>query len=448
MMAANSNSVSTIWRDAQQSVIGALLIWPDEVAGKVFLHATPGMFGEPSLRHIFEAARDLWSTGKPIDAITVKARAGEDYEQLMAACMNATPTAVNTEAWLDILRDEARLSAMQAEAMAIISAKNIEDATAAYERMGLRLRETKPAAMKNLSQMISEYLDRMNDPTPPDYLHFGIEKLDEALAVTAGMFIILGAESSSGKTALALQFAIHIAKAGKRVGFFSLETPDEPLQNRIMAEHQMAGIRLGASKHKKLTDTDFANAMEAGMASQNTQLFFGRTATTVEAIRAETIQNRLEVVFIDYVQLIDSPGENRAAIVTQSSISLHRMAQELNVTIIGLSQMTPPEKGKTKRLTVDDLRESRQLRNDAEIVLLLRKTTDTKDPEELRILEVGKNKDGRHPQIKLNFDPEHMTFWHYKDMKDIRKDGEAAKARKTTEPPAMADPAQQDELPL
>ena len=436
--------ISKVWAEAQRAVIGSLMISPDEVSGIVFLKATPGMFGDPAMRHVFESARSLWSAGKPIDAVTVLSVAGDEYHDLIEGCMRMTPTAANVEAYLDEIRNEAQLAAMQEDAMAILSAKTIEDAMDAFERIGIRLRETKPAAMKSMSQMISEYLDRMNDPTPPDYLRFGIEKLDDAIAVTRGMYIILGAESSSGKTALALQFAVNLAKTGKRVGFFSLETPDEPMQNRIMSETQVAGIKQDASKHKQLTDMDFLRAMEAGIAFENTQLYFGRTANTVEAIRAETVQHRFDVIFIDYVQLVASPGESRTQIVTETSIRLHNMAQELNVTIVGLSQMTPPDKNVKRKLTVDDLRESRQLRNDAEIVLLLSKSEDKNDPKHLRILEVGKNKDGRHPRIKLNFDPEHMTFWHYKDMSDIYHDGEEAKARSGQ----ATSNHEHDELPL
>ena len=416
------------WQEAQRAVLGSLLLEPEECAGEIFLKAAPGMFGDPSMRHVFEAARDLWNASRPVDPVTVLAKAGDDYRDLIAGCMEMTPTAANTAAYLDILRDEAMLAAMQREAMAIATARSFADARDAFERMGIQLRQTQPAAMKSLSEMISAYLDRMNDPAPPDYLRFGIGALDDALSVTAGMFVILGAESSSGKTALALQFAVHAASTGKRVGFFSLETPDEPLENRLMAERQLAGISLEASKHKKLKPEDYAAAMDAGIRHYETPLYFGRTATTVEAIRAETVRNRFDLIFIDYVQLIDSPGENRAQIVTATSIALHRMAQELKVTVFGLSQMTPPEKGSRRKLTADDLRESRQLRNDAEIVLLLRRTDDRNDPENLRILEVGKNKDGRCPRIKLNFDPEHMTFWHYKSMGDIRADGAAQKA--------------------
>ncbi len=434
-------AVLNAWDQAQYSVIGSLLRAPDEWAGEIFQSATPAMFGNKALRHVFEAAREIWSAG--------------EYAQTIVDCVNMTPTAVNCGAYLKILQEQARLSAMQVEALSISTAETVEDATESYEKIGKLLAATEDIEDFSLTEMIGMYLDRMNDPTPPDYLHFGMDRLDSALAVTPGMFLIIGADSSTGKTALALQFAVHIAKSGKRVGFFSLETPQEPLQNRILSQHQVAGIPVPSSQQKKLTDEDYTRAAQAGILSQDIPLRVIRKANTLERIRARTLQRRFEVIFVDYVQLIDVQGKERFDVVTRISMGLHRMAQELGIVIVGLSQVTPPEKGKKVKLTVDDLRESRQLKQDADIVLLMTKATGKDDPPEARILEVAKNKDGRRPKLRLNFDPTHMTFTPLITMDDIRSDGRLVrqqqemhrKAQEKTDPvPADVKPGEMAEL--
>ena len=448
-------AVLNAWDQAQYSVIGSLLREPDEWAGEIFQSATPAMFGNKALRHVFEAAREIWSAGTPVDPVTLGAKAGKEYSQTIVDCVNLTPTAVNCGAYLKILQEQARLSAMQVEALSISTAETVEDATESYEKIGKLLAATEDIEDYSLTEMIGMYLDRMNDPTPPDYLHFGMDRLDSALAVTPGMFLIIGADSSTGKTALALQFAVHIAKAGKRVGFFSLETPQEPLQNRIMSQHQVAGIPVPSSQQKKLTDEDYARAAQAGILSQDIPLRVIRKANTLERIRARTLQRRFDVIFIDYVQLIDVQGKERFDVVTRISMGLHRMAQELGIVIVGLSQVTPPEKGKKVKITVDDLRESRQLKQDADIVLLMTRATGKDDPPEARILEVAKNKDGRRPKLRLNFDPTHMTFTPLITMDDIRSDGRLVrqhqemqrKAQEKTDPvPADVKPGEMAEL--
>jgi replicative DNA helicase len=448
-------AVLSAWEQAQYSVIGSLLREPDEWAGEIFQSATPAMFGNKALRHVFEAAREIWSAGTPVDPVTLGAKAGKEYSQTIVDCVNLTPTAVNCGAYLKILQEQARLSAMQVEALSISTAETVEDATESYEKIGKLLAATEDIEDYSLTEMIGMYLDRMNDPTPPDYLHFGMDRLDSALAVTPGMFLIIGADSSTGKTALALQFAVHIAKSGKRVGFFSLETPQEPLQNRILSQHQLAGIPVPSSQQKKLTDEDYARAAQAGILSQDIPLRVIRKANTLEKIRARTLQRRFDVIFVDYVQLIDVQGKERFDVVTRISMGLHRMAQELGIVIVGLSQVTPPEKGKKVKLTVDDLRESRQLKQDADIVLLMTRATGKDDPPEARILEVAKNKDGRRPKLRLNFDPTHMTFTPLITMDDIRSDGRLVrqqqemqrKAQEKTDPvPADVKPGEMAEL--
>ena len=453
------------WTDAQSSVIGALALWPEEWAGEIFQKARPAMFGNPSLRHIFEAARDLWISGKPLDAVTICARAGDEYKELIAQCMTITPTGVHTPAYIDIMRSEARLSALKQEAMAIEEAATEKDALAAFERMSGILQDTGTVKIVSIADLISGYIDRMNDTNPPNYLKLGLERLDRTLCISPGTFVVIGAESSTGKTALALQFAVYLAKTGKRVGFFSLETPEEPLQDRVMAQYQMAGIPMPVSKRKKLSDEDLQKVMLAGIACNELKGDFILTASTLEDIRAITMQRRYDAIFIDYVQLVDTPGKDRTESVCNTSIGLHRMAQQLGVTVFGLSQVTKPEKGR-KTISKYDLRESTQLTNDGEVILLLSMPTEKDAPENQRILTVDKNKDGPKIKTKLSFDPEHMSFTQSLTMDDIRADGRAVKQRSQVEqkkrqkeeaaPPPEATvtgpqavpPPIQDELPL
>ena len=365
----------TAWKRAQESVIGALLIDPDYSAGLIFQSAKASHFGETELRHVFEAARELWNENRQLDAVTILDRAGSEYEQLLRDCMINTPTARNLPAWLEICQDSARLTAMQAEALAIVNADRADDAAAAWERMGTMLQDADQGEDLSLGELIGDYCDRMQDKRPVRYLNWGIESLDRDLYVS-------------------VQFAYHMAADGHRVGFFSLETPKENLEDRLLAQYQVAGIPLPSTKRKKLTDEDLRAAGEAGMRSDQIYLRILRNYETLERIRAKTIQRRFDVIFIDYVQLIDAPGRERWDIVTNISMGLHRMAQQLGITVIGLSQITPAVKGQ-KAPTKDDLRESRQLKQDADFILLLYPDTEEGVPPTARVLEIAKNKDGR-----------------------------------------------------
>ena len=438
----------TTWQEAQRTVIGSLLLEPEARAGEIFTRTKAEHFGDPELRHVFEAALRLWSADRPIDPVTVMAEAGGDYRKTIAQSMEATPTAANVVEWIGIMKDCARLSAMQKAAFRIINTDDTRQAEAAYEEMGRLLEGTQDVEDFTVTELISQYLDRMQSEEKPDYLNWGIEALDQILAVSPGKFVILAADSSVGKTALALQFAYHFAAQGKRVGFFSIETDRDSLADRLMAEKQVAAIPLPSTKRKSLNDQDFQRAAQAGARSDGVPLRIHRRAETLEAIRARTVMRKHEVIFIDYVQLIDAPGQERWDIVTNISMGLHRMAQNLGVTIVGLSQVTPAQKGGKQAPTKDDLRESRQLKQDADVIMILSPSTDDEDPADTRVLQVAKNKDGRCGKIKLRFEAEYMTFTQLVTMGDLYSEGRTKKNRKPTKADFTAEADAAEELPL
>lgn len=437
----------TSWAEAQQTVIGSLLLEPERWAGEIFQRAKPEHFGDPALRHLFEAALGLWSADRPIDPVTLLHAAGDDYQKTIAQCMNATPTAANVVPWIGIMRERAQLSAMQAAALRIINAETVEAAGAAFEDLGRLLEGTQDAEVVSVTELIGEYLDRMQSEEKPDYLDWGIEALDKILAVSPGKFVILAADSSVGKTALALQFAWHFAEQGKRVGFFSIETDRDSLADRLMAEKQVAAIPLPATKKKTLQDDDFRRAAEAGAKSDGVPMWIIRRCETLEQIRAQCVMRKLDVVFIDYVQLIDAPGRERWDVVTNISMGLHRMAQSLGITVVGLSQITPAQKGGKQAPTKDDLRESRQLKQDADVILILSPSTEDEDPADTRVLQVAKNKDGRCGKVRLRFEPQYMTFTQLITMSDLYSQGRALNNRKPTRAPD-AEGRGEEELPF
>lgn len=418
----------TAWQEAQEAVLGALILEPEKLAGKIFHRARAQYFRDSALRHLFEAALKLWETNRPIDPVTLASEAGaKDYSETVKTCMIRTPTTANTDAYLDILVSSARLSTLQSKALEIAGAETEQAALDAYDALGELLRQTEQVEDLSLGELIRDYLDRMQSTEKPDYLSWGIDVLDQTLNTAPGTFAVLAADSSVGKTALALQFAYHMAEAGKRVGFFSIETGKESLADRLMAERQVAGIRLPVTKARALTEYDYQRAVDAGIRSDGIQLRIIRRCESVRQIRARTIMHRFDVIFIDYVQLIDEQGGSRPEIVTTISMKLHRMAQQLGVTVVALSQITPVTKGSKAAPTKDDLRESRQLKHDADLILILSPSQNDADPANTRILDVAKNKDGRCPSLKLQFEPEFMTFSHVVPVDAMRSAGKAAK---------------------
>lgn len=399
---------------AEASVIGSMLIEPKCVP-ELMQELTAEDFTDGTLRLYFETIRRNFLQRIPLDIVTVVSSlgVGEEAQNRHAAkmvdLMTMTPTAANCLYYARIIRDRRQLRQIQAACAAAAQGKTLEDARELLTKAAGLLVQKQADRDKGYGDLIAELVSRQ-DKTEPDYLDWGIPALNEKLHAGPGRFVILGADSSVGKTALALQFALQISKR-KRVGFFSYETTLGDATDRLIAND--ADVSLGRLKGKHLTDEEMDAIMEAGERSDKRQLRILETARyTVEDIRAKTIARGFEVIFVDYVQMIPTRKRDRYEAVTEISIGLHALAQELGVTVIGLSQVTVPEtdkKGRRRYISKEDLRESRQLKQDADVILLL-DLMDPTDRNGYRVLQIEKNRDGPLAHMVLSFDPSRMRF--------------------------------------
>ena len=413
-------------RDAELSAIGCLLIEPETLAGQIFNRLQPEDFADTSLRTVYRAAREIWLEKTPLDAAVLSYRLGEGYGELLREAMAFTPSCQNWEAYCDTIADSAQLRAIQSVGLELINAPDAAAARAALEKaQGLLA----PAGQKNRytwAEMINGFMDRLE--TPREYLDWGIPELSEQIKVLRGKFVILGAESSVGKTALALQLAFSLARTGRKVGFFSLETPQDDAADRMVA--QDARIRLSDIKNARLSAEAVRRAVDLAQATCSAPFELIEAADySVEQIRAETLANGYEVIFLDYVQMLATDPDKTVEQVRSVSIALHKLAQRLGVTVVALSQITPPpknQKGQRPELTKENLRESKQLVNDADVILIM-DLSDLDDYRSNRILKVDKNKDGPRARMLLKFDAARLRFEPIPPLRD--SDQQAADER-------------------
>ncbi|MBQ6398417.1 MAG: AAA family ATPase [Oscillospiraceae bacterium] len=409
-------------RDAELSAVGCLLIEPETLAGQIFNRLQPEDFADTSLRTVYRAAREIWLEKTPLDPAVLSYRLGEGYGELLREAMAFTPSCQNWEAYCDTIADSAQLRAIQSVGLELINSPDAAAARAALEKaQGLLA----PAGQKNRytwAEMITGFMDRLEQPR--EYLDWGIPELNEQIKVRRGKFVILGAESSVGKTALALQLAFSLARTGRHVGFFSLETPQDDAADRMVA--QGARIRLSDIKNARLGAESVRRAGDLAQATYSAPFELIEAADySVEQIRAETLANGYDVIFLDYVQMLATDPDKTVEQVRSVSIALHKLAQRLGVTVVALSQITPPpkvSKGKPPKLTrpeltKENLRESKQLVNDADVILIM-DLSDLDDYRSNRILKVDKNKDGPRARMLLKFDAPQLRFEPIPPLRD------------------------------
>ena len=434
---------------AQTAVIGSMLIDTSCVPA-LMSQLEPDDFPDATNRHIFEAFRSLYLANKTIDPVTVLAELGSDaYSPTLADMMRLPPTSANCEEYARILRDSSQLRAIQQACWRIGSSEHM-DLAQARELLAdtAMLLVTSGSRIKRYkyTELIHRFLDRQNSDAPRDFLDFGIPVLNKRVHVSKGDFVILGAYSSVGKTAFALQLGLSVAKHGKRVGFYSYETNEEHAGDRMVAND--ADVDLQRIKEKKLSGADINRIIYAGQRSElyPFELIESARMNTAD-LRLDILSHRYEVVFLDYVQLVPGKGTERKDVVQQVSMDLHSMCQELGVTIIALSQVTLPplKEDKSRRwICMQDLRESKQLLQDGETILLL----DLEHPQNRasdRVLIIDKNKDGPTGNFFLTFDARHMRF-AYRDP-DAEKPGKKKKPPKDEEDEQILGQGRLEDLP-
>lgn len=397
------------WLSAQVSVLGSVLL-DEHWAGQVVARTGPEDYSE-SYRPIYHVIRSKYTAGEIIDPVTVRHALGEGAGELLMQIMQVTPTAANCAEYIDMMLEQSRLLRLEAVAQRLAEANGMEEARSLLDEANALAVSKEKVQMVTLTDALHDFLGRQDQPQP-DYLKWGFPQLDERLFVEAGDFVVLGGYASAGKTALALSMAYRQA-AERRVGFYSLETSPRKLFARLLSTQTK--IDFGRIKRHNLTDAD----LEVLVLGHQTILaphleLIQANGMTVTDIKAYAQARRHEIVYIDYLQLI-TPANPRLSSyeqVTQISMDLHSLAQNTDLTVVALSQLSRPEKsgGEEKAPGMHSLRQSGQIEQDADVVMLVYKEDPTM-PNSRRCLKVGKNKEGESGGvIMLNFDGATQTF--------------------------------------
>ena len=411
---------------AELAVIGCMVTDP-ELSGPILETVREEDFEDAALRSIFTAARGVFLSGRPTDPVLVLDAAGKAYEPRIREAIQNTPTTAFWYNYVHDLREAGALRRLNAAGLRVATAGTAADAREALAEAEGLVTDRPDLRIFGVGEAMEDFRKRMEDKRRPPYLPWPWPSLDKRLRAEPGDLIILGADSSVGKTALALQMAWTIAACGRRTGFFSLETSAKKLADRIAA--QQASVSMERIKEHKLEGDEPIWAEQTARAAARIPLDLIEAAGySVADVRSVTLSRRYEVIFCDYVQLLTAPGKDRWEIVTSVSMDLHRLAQELGVAVIGLSQITAVDRKAKKAPDKDSLRESRQLKQDADVIMMLR-LDDPEDTSSFRWLDVAKNKDGPLSQICLAFDPRYLTF-RPTDSRDwsIRRQAQEAQA--------------------
>lgn len=387
------------WMQAQQSVLGSCLL-DDRCTSKLVFGLTEEDFCE-SYRAVFRAVRDLYTTGKPVDPVTVLSVVGDRYKDFLRQLMLATPTAANCGEYVQIVREQSRVLRLRDAGRALAQIETEADGQAILEGAASQTVRDE-SDVWSLSQGFRDWMRRYTKT--PEYLDWFIPQLRRMIRAEKSDYFIVGARPSAGKSAFAIQAALYWAVVcGKRVGFFSHETSREKLMDRLVA--CAAGVPLEAIKERTLDDRQMAAVCSISSRINAAPLYLISAAgRTVEQMQERALYKHLDIVIVDYLQIVAAPGKDEYTQVTAVSKGLHTMCQRFGIFCLALCQLSRIQRdkdGNARRPQLEDLRSSGQIEQDADGVFFLHPLD---EPDKPREFIIAKNKDGALSRTKLAFD--------------------------------------------
>lgn len=381
--------------------LGALMIRPEfapEALSALNIDDFPA-----DLQSVFAALSGFCELKGTLDTVQVCAKY-PDLKDIVLACASECEaecvriTRENVENWVQLIKEQAALARVQGIAVQITSSlTTFADLPDLYSQMGEALTlDREEQDFKPIGELVDNYIRKLDEK--PQYIPSGIPVLDKHLHLVPGNLFIIGGRPSAGKTALSLQMACEQARKGYRVCYFSLETDPDTLTARIIANR--LAVPLADVKAKSVPQSDLD-----GLAELHKLPLFVRSASGKGAgwVKAQAQRMRAQVVFIDYLQLLQQAGaKDRYTAVTQLSMDLHELAQTTGILVVALAQLN--RNAAHAAPSTADLKESGQLEQDGDAILLL-----SSDGEQYKCV-LAKNKEGKIGEIPLTFDKTRQRF--------------------------------------
>jgi replicative DNA helicase len=430
--------------EAEQGVLGSMLMSPREVIGEVVEKAGADYFYIPAHQTIYSELVSLWDAGAAIDLITFT-QVLRDKNLLetvggaaaVTALYTFVPTAANVGYYLEILRDK-----YIARSLIAAGTETVRRAYEEQDEIKVLLDETEQTFISLGDDRFSGQLSSMKDNVMR-----AIEIIEEAnkrkgglvgLAtgftefdrMTGGLrpaeMVVIAARPSMGKTSLVMNIAEHVSINEKlAVGVFSLEMSTDQLTQRLLCSR--ARVNLQKIRDGFMSERDFpALTAAAAKLAEAKLLIDDSSSLSILELRAKArrlkSQHDIQLVVVDYLQLLHSTSkksnDNRQIEVSEISKGLKSLAKELRIPVIVAAQLNrQPEARHGGKPRLSDLRESGSIEQDADLVGLLLRPEIYEEDEEVRQemageaeLIIAKQRNGPIGDVALTFLKEFTRF--------------------------------------
>ncbi|MCI6813036.1 MAG: replicative DNA helicase [Lachnospiraceae bacterium] len=423
--------------EAEQSVIGsmmldreAIVVASEMILGDDFYHKQYGI--------VFDTIVELHEEGRPVDVVTLQDRLKEkdvpgevSSLEFIRDILTEVPTSANIKSYARIVAEKSTLRKMIRLNEDIANQcyggkESIEVILEEAEKRIFELVQNRNSGeFVPIRQVVMNALEKIEAASKNSGRVTGIATgfLDLDYK-TSGMqpadLVLIAARPSMGKTAFVLNIAQYVAfRLKEAVAIFSLEMSKEQLVNRMFSLE--SNVDAQNLRNGTLNDEEWEKLIESAGVIGKSKLIIDDTAgISISELRSKCRKFKLEhdikMIIIDYLQLMSGSGrsESRQQEISEISRSLKKLARELNVPVLALSQLSRAvEQRPDHRPMMSDLRESGAIEQDADVVMFIyRDDYYNKDSEKKGISEIiiGKQRNGPIGTVELVWLPEYTKF--------------------------------------
>ncbi|MBL8087505.1 MAG: replicative DNA helicase [Chthonomonas sp.] len=432
--------------EAEMCALGAMLL-NEKACDDVIGMLKDGDFYSPAHREIFKSIYQLASHSRAVDLVTVKNElqergllpnvGGTDY---LIQIAESVPSASNAEHYAGIVLDKATLRRLEDAGHQIVQLTHDGEATAnekvdqaeglifqvGRQRLGKELQPIRSVA-KDFFIQIDEFFETGQAVLGHPSGFFDLDKMTGGFY--GGDFTVLAARPSMGKTSLALNFALNVARENKgNVAIFSIEMGAQQLVRRMLS--MISRVSMGVLKRDRLPDETYQKLADACESLYTLPIFID-DSSEISPMEMRGKCRRLKqdgglaMVVVDYLQLMRSSrrAENRVQEVSEIARGLKALAKELEVPVVALSQLSRGvEAREDKRPMLSDIRESGSIEAEADLVMFIYRDSYYKAKEEGaeenfdadRVEEseviIAKHRNGPTGKVVLGFQPSYARF--------------------------------------
>ena len=392
--------------EPEDAVLGCVLL-DNSVIDKLTLTAED--FYSNKNRELFQTMQDMRSQGTPIDVITLSKKFPNRVKEI-TDYMSSVPTASAVDFYADQLMEDATKRRVIELAKRLLNEANETepDQLVALIKKTVDTMQVGSGEIATLSDIFDDVLEELSAPSKMTKTPY--KRLNNIIGgYRAGAVYIVAARPGVGKTMFALQNAYDLASQGG-VMFFSMEMGKNELVKRLIS----AEARVFADKVSRgeLDEYEWKQIAKNRNKFQRDLIIEDRPGISVNKLRSayrKAAKDRtINAIVVDYLGLMHDSrgGRSRYEKVTNISNDLKQLARELNIPIIALHQLNREVESRTDpRPNLSDLRDSGAIEQDADVVMLLHRPTNSEGQfTNEMLMYIAKNRHGRQGGLKFTVD--------------------------------------------